>query len=257
MKKNLLPREPKNRLPTFVTAAVVLGGVNFLLGIFILSAVGQLSQKPSPRLVETPNGVMKTVVALENSEPTPESVRQFVAQTLYGLYDWRGILPPENAEDIGSPKPDPGVSIANGKGVNGPRRKITTATWRHGFRLSDRIRKDVLTQISLITPQDIFTDAPTTQTAMTTPTVGVPQKVEDGLWKVEYKGLLITFPNGNTLGDQIVREHEVYVREIDPLLPVQTGMIDANHVSPIQKVVMEERSYGLVIESMPEKLRNN
>ena len=252
MATSFVPKKPKNRLPLLVTLAVGLGGLNLLVSVAVIGVVSQLAEKPAPRLVETSNGVVKTVVALEHTEPTPESIRQFVASTLYGLYDWRGVLPPDNAEDIGSPKPDPGVSVTSGNGS----RKITTATWRHGFRLSDDIRKDILRQIALITPQDIFTDNPNSQTAMTTPTVGVPQQVEEGLWKVDYKGLLLTFNSGDNLGDQIVREHEVYVRVIDPLLPVTSGLLEAGHLSEMQNIVMEERQYGLVIESMPEKLRN-
>ena len=252
MKKSFVPKEPKNRLPLFVTAAVILSGLNLLVSIGVIGAIGQVSSKPAPRLVESSNGITKTVVALEHSDPTPESIRQFVASTLYCLYDWRGILPPESAEDVGSPKPDPGVSMVVGNGT----RKITTATWRCGFRLADDIRKDILTQIALVTPQDIFSDNPTTQTAMTTPTVGVPQKVEEGRWKVDYKGLLMTFASDDALGDQIVREHDIYVRVIDPLVPIQAGVQTADHISEMQMVVMEERRVGLVIDSMPEKLRN-
>lgn len=252
MKKRFVPQEPKNRLPMFLTAAVGLGAANLLINIGVIGAIGQIASKPAPRLVESPTGVTRSVVALEHSDPTPESIRQFVASTLYCLYDWRGILPPETAEDVGSPKPDPGVAVVVGNGT----RKITTATWRCGFRLSDEIRKDILTQIALITPQDIFTDSPTSQTAMTTPSVGVPQKVDSDRWKVDYKGLLMTFSNGDALGDQLVREHDIYVRVIDPLLPVQSATTGAEHISDMQQAIFEERQVGLVIESMPEKLRN-
>ncbi|OKH17666.1 hypothetical protein [[Limnothrix rosea] IAM M-220] len=248
---NFIPKKSKNFLPLCVVSCLVLSGLNLLISLGVIGALGSLANKPAPRLVETTDGVTRNVVALDHAEPTPESIRQFVAATLYSLYDWRGILPPETAEDVGSPKPDLGVPISTGNGD----RKITTATWRAGFRLNDAIRQDILTQIAILTPQDIFTDQPSTQTAMTSPIIGVPQKVEADLWKVDYTGLLMVFANGDNLGDQVVREHEVYVRVIDPLVPVNADMANPQ-ISDIQRVVMEERSSGLVIESMPEKLRN-
>ena len=247
----LIPQKSKNFLPLCVVACLVLSGLNLLIGLGVIGTVINLINKPAPRLVETADGVTRNVVALDHAEPTPESIRQFVAATLYSLYDWRGILPPETAEDLGSPQPDLGVPISTGNGEL----KITTATWRAGFRLNDAIRRDILTQIALLTPQDIFTAQPRTQTAMTSPIIGVPQKVEQDLWKVDYTGLLMVFANGDNLGDQVVREHEVYVRVIDPLVPVNAD-IDNPQISDLQRVVMEERRAGLVIESMPEKLRN-
>ncbi|ANV89085.1 hypothetical protein [Picosynechococcus sp. PCC 7117] len=247
----LLPQRSPNFLPLCVVAGLILGGLNLLMSLGVIGTVISLLNKPAPRLVETADGLTRHVVALDHAEPTPESIRQFVASTLYSLYDWRGILPPDAPEDLGSPQPDLGVLISTGNGEL----KITTATWRAGFRLSDGIRKDILTQIALLTPQDIFTTQPRTQTAMTSPVIGVPQKVEEDLWKVDYTGLLMVFANGDNLGDQVVREHEVYVRVIDPLVPVDQA-IDNPQISNLQRVVMEERRAGLVIESMPERLRN-
>lgn len=201
MKQPFIPQKSKNLLPLCVVACLALSSLNLFISLGVIGAISNLANKPPPRLVETSEGVPKNVVALQHTEPTPESIRQFVASTLYNLYDWRGILPPEIAEDIGSPKPDPGVTVTSGNGS----RKITTATWRAGFRLNEAIRKDILTQIAILTPQDIFTDQPSTQTAMTSPIIGVPQKVEADLWKVDYTGLLMVFANGDNLGDQVVR----------------------------------------------------
>lgn len=241
------PKKPKNLYPV---AIAVIGGVcclNLLLCVGIFGAISYLADQPPPRLVETVDGSFRNVIAIDEREPSPEVIRQFVAETLYGLYDWRGVLPPESAEDIGSPKPDPGVPVK----VNNRELRITTTTWRTGFRLQDDIRPDILRQIAQLTPQTIFAPRPTAQMAITTPMIGQPIKVEEDLWEVDYTAILLKFANGDNLGEQVLRDHEIFVRQINPLTAS-----DPAQLSDLQKTIWEERRAGLVIESMPQKIRS-
>ncbi len=255
-KHSLKPVPQRNWTPILLGTAVALSGLNLLISLGLIVGLGAVASKPVPRLVEDQNGVTRPVVALNTSEPTPKAVSQFVGDTLFQLYNWSGATPSEDVRDQGTLKPDPGVPISTGSNT----KNVTTATWKAAFRLESSLRHEHLKKLANLTPQSIFLDKPFGQATLTSIDVGVPEKLGEGYWKVRFVGILLIYDRTNN-PDPVPVRHDVFVRAIDSYKPLPVVVSESDQkaataagMSDLQKLILDSRSMGLVIESMPEVL---
>ncbi len=206
----------KSFLPAFVVGAAVLASLSVFLQVMSLGVSLDVANKPVPRLVETKSGEVLEAEALAYGEHSNESIKTWIAQTMYGLYDWRGILPPQSADEVGAPKRDPGnpIELENGE------RKVTSATWDTSWRLTEDFRKPFLRKMANLTPQEVFSNPGSFQASLVPRLVGVPERIGKGEWKVDYIGFLVLLSDGDNVGEAIAINKRIYIRHVDtPPLP--------------------------------------
>lgn len=224
-------------LPIFVVGASVLGLVNLLLLFGNLIFTGSIATKPAPTLVELADGQSVQVQPMGSKDRTPEAIQDYTTKTLAQLFDFRGTTPSTDPQNLGIPVVDPGVSIADNT-------KVTSRTWQAGFSLSEEFRPGMLRKIAELTPNSIFTESGT-QGTLVTRSIGQPESIEPGKWRVPYVGNLIIFEGGDNLGKAIPFNKHIYVQAVNtPALP--------SDATSLQKNIWQARQAGLEIYAMQD-----
>ena len=235
---------------------LLLAGVG-LIGIFNLFLTGfmgvlTISQAGSETLVQLNNGETITAKPTDNLHRTPEVIANFAEETISDLFSFTGYLPLKTAEAALNPQEDPGILIEE------TNQKVATSTYHASFRLEPQLRKELLIELSKITPQDVFGKG---KRVLLVPNyVGKPLPIEDqpGHWTVNVVSTLIAFQGEDPIGEVIPHNKKVYLRAVNP--PRYQVNPEAQN-SDVFQIIAEARQAGLEIYNMPdlniEELKNS
>jgi hypothetical protein len=214
-------KKSKSLLPALIVGSIALSGVSIALHVMTLGTVFSVANKPVPNLVETADGSILSVEAMKPGEHSGEAIQEWVADTMFGLYDWRGFLPPKSQEEVGRPQRDPGNPIK----LEGSRtRRVASSTWNYAWRLSEDLRPQYLRKMAAITPTAVFENPQSFRASLVTREVIPPERIGENQWKVRYHGFMVIFEGGDNVGSSFPVNKILYLRDIDtsPLRPSAT-----------------------------------
>ncbi|MGF1480394.1 MAG: hypothetical protein ACFB4I_13030 [Cyanophyceae cyanobacterium] len=236
----ILPeKKSRNYLALFVLLTVIMQGASVLLLLFQGAIINRLSKNP-PTLVQLVDGESIRVEPMDYLERTPQTIREFVEDTMTMLMTWSGELPVESAQDEKVPRRDPGVTIATESGRS---QRIATSTWQAGFALSEDFRVEFLQELTRLTPQRIFSRNQDTQVVLVILDLSEPKKIEEGKWKLAMVANLLFFRDGSSLGEGVPFNKEVYVHTVvAPEVP--------DDATPLARKIYQVRQAGLEIYAM-------
>lgn len=220
---------------------LLVGGISLLFQVFMFFAYVGLASKPAPSLVQMTDGQAMNVGAMPTKDRIPEVVRRFVTDSLILLMSWSNNLPSQT-DVSGNPKlmTDPGVKVS----FKGGEKRITTAAFQASFTFAENFRNDLVKLVADMTPDDVFNGQ--VQTALIFQSVTVPEKLEDGKWKVAIVGTLVKSKIGTGDTDRVTFNKEVILQAVDtPSLPQ-----DGKFSNPFEAAVYSIRQAGLEIVSM-------
>lgn len=216
-----------------------------LLAILVLFAlISTIASRPPAPAVQMVDGSVIKVTSLQGDDRPASVVRDFVVSTLGGLLTWRSTLPPQTAEELKNPQPDPGIEvITNGGSAVG---RVSTGTWKAAFGINSSFRANLLATIARMGQQAGVTSG-TAQVVWVPRTITVKGKVEN-CWNVNVISDLNIVNVAGTSGKSIPFNKEVKVctttvlrkTEAEKLYP-QPGLADA---------AIEARASGLEIVSI-------
>jgi len=233
--------QSKDLIGGAVLVTVGLQGVILVMLLFQGSKINQLENKEIPSLVQLTDGKVIQVSALESKQRTPQVLKRFTSETMTGLFNWSGTLPGNTNTSI--PQKDPGVEVKGGK-------RITTSTWRSGFALEESFRRAFLTELSELTPADVFSGG--SQVVLVIRYLRDPVEIEKGKWKIGVVADLLIFRRGDRLGQplqQLVQfNKEIFLQAVEP---PQIGETE------LEKTVYNTREAGLEIYAIRELRRGD
>ncbi len=234
-----------DKLGLFLVGTGALHIVSILLIFASLNSVNTVARKPVPSLVQLGTGTTIPVAPLGNKDRTPQVVAKFVSDTMIKMLNWSGTKPPTTVEEATKPQLDLGVEV-HGRGAGGGR--IATAAWEAGFSLSEDFRKEFLKTLADITPSGIFSGS--TQVALVPLEIQPPQKVGEGRWKVRMVANLLVFDKGNSVGDVISFNKEIFVQSVEaPEYPGENNGISS--------IIYQQRKSGLEIYGIRDLVQEN
>ncbi|KAI9130162.1 hypothetical protein [Acaryochloris sp. CCMEE 5410] len=228
-----------NLLPYIAVGALCFSVVSIVLNLVIVGLQVSLINKPSPTLVERNDGISMRVEPIGHLDRQPEAVKNFVAQKMVQLFDWRPYLTDPNLP--GEPQLDPGVEIGS------EQERITTKTWQAGFGLAAQIRIPYLQMIARLTPDSVFApeEQQRAQGVLVIERIGQPEKIKANEWKISIVSKLLIFENGDNLGEPIPVNKHVFVRSVtQPILPPDP--------TPAQQAIAEARKAGMEIYALQD-----
>jgi hypothetical protein len=234
------------RKPVKINALTIFAIATFGLHIFTLTllvfqglTIYSLSNRKPPTFVQVIGG--KPAPPIDNLQREPEAIRQFVSQTMVGMFNWNGTLPPENLEDATNPKTDTGVTIKTSQGLT---KRVSTSSWIASFALAEDFRQGFLAQIADMTPPEIFSNNRNQGLTgkLTIQRVYPPEKISPGKWRVGMVGSIMQTKRSDNKKVLTPFNKDFLVRAIDNFehpLP--------NNISQQQNAVYKIRNYGLEI----------
>ncbi len=158
-----------------IAISVVLNATNTLQGWKRDEAIATLAAKPPPTLVQTPDGNSIQVAPIAHNDRTSKSIKKFVKQSFWGLFNMSGKLIDEKGKLVD----DPG-RVANQEG-----QKVTSVAFvtADGV-LSPTYQVYFLAELASITPQEIFDEDLDVVATLRFNSVGSPQAISPGHWQV-------------------------------------------------------------------------
>ena len=144
----------------------------------------------------------------------PESIRQFVNQTMTLMFNWSGMLPAQSLEEVDKPQRDQGLFIPTPQGGN---QKISTNSWVASFALSEDFRKGFLKEIAAMTPPEVFASSPAQKMSaqLQIKRIDPPQSIGTGKWRVGIVADLIQTRQSNGQKLIVPFNKDLLVRAID------------------------------------------
>jgi len=202
--------------PLSLTLVMALLAVLLGMALVNLLALVSLASREPPVYVELQDGRTIGTNAIGHYERTEQSILRFVRERMEGLMNWRGYLEPRTPEEARSPRPDPGVPVEGG-------RKIATGAYEAGFALDEVFRREFLSKLAALTPQEIFATAQasgrpafsSTQVLLDIRFLAPPRPVAPGQWKVRMVAKLLYVRASDRLGRAIAFNKEVFVRAVE------------------------------------------
>lgn len=178
---------------------------NTLLHLFHGNVLLNIEQKPPPTLVQTPLGESLEVEPIASNDRVPLSIRKFVKDNFWLLYNMPGKLIDKNGNWVN----DEGVVTSTGKKVT------TAAAVAADGALSTPYQAHFLAELSKITPQGIFNKDRNLIATLDFNSVGAPELIKPGHWKVRVVSYLEEKEQGQLKKYKILNKI-VYVRAIEP-----------------------------------------
>ncbi len=212
-KRRLLDPKSPSLMPQFVLITIAVQAVCVVLILCLFGTTIALGQQPAPKFVLDGDGNTYAVKVIKTKDPLPEEISQWVGETLYNLFDWRGVLPTLDGKAI-APKKDPGIPI---KGPDGKEYKISSSTWVSSFRLEDPFRREMVATLAQLTPQEIFKEVGA-QAFFVPALIDSPEKIKDG-WKVRIQGKLLVLKSGDNLGQPVPIQYDVFLHTRTGFIP--------------------------------------
>jgi hypothetical protein len=255
-----------SKVPFLLFTSLAMIGAVLVVQLFLTIFTFQVASRKAPTLVELGDGQTIRTIVTSASSRSDETIHRFVIEEMTQLMTWRGTLPTLTLEDAQSPpRPDPGVSIAQGK-------KVATGTSQAAWGLAESFRTEFLTLVSALTPQEIFTSdsgataalspfmgAPKpanqqagqgTQVVLIVKYLSAPQVLSDGKWKLKMVANLIYVRPSDGIGKVIAFNKEIYVQAVEP--PTLQGS-----ETPTELAIARVRKSGLEIYAMRDLLRED
>ena len=165
--KRLLP-ESRYILPMCFVGLSILSGLNSLALIFLSNQVSALSQRKSS-FVQLIDGEVVSISEQDEHYRHPEVIKGAVRDWLNLTFVWDGLI-------YDTQKVDPGYTLENNN-------KITTNAYFGSFLLASNFRKEVLTFVSELIPQQVFTGQ--TRSTILVQYISPPRQVKNNTWEVD------------------------------------------------------------------------
>jgi hypothetical protein len=191
----------------------LMGGISLLIQFLNYGAIRRLATNEIPSLIQLSSGETIYAKAVEPTERSDETIKQFVSDSFVGMFNWDGFIQKNNEQGKLIVETDPGVEI---KGLdNEPTRKITSRAYEAAFALSDRVgfRAAFLRRLSLLTDPEVFSG--NMRVALIPHYISPPRKISDGKWEIDFQSTLVTFKKLDNSGrDAIALNKTVTVSAI-------------------------------------------
>lgn len=157
-----------------IAISVVLSGTNTLLSMRRDAMLAQFLQKAPPTLVQTRDGGSLKVEPIESNDRIPLSIKKFVKDSFWGLFNMPGKLIDEKGKIVDDP----------GKTVGGNKKVTTIASYTADGVLSPQYQLYFLAELAKITPQEIFEQNSDVIATLKFDSVGLPEPISPGHWRV-------------------------------------------------------------------------
>ena len=228
----------KNKYPVYVIVSMALNGLSVvLLGICTLAII-RLAYRPVPTLVQSETGEILKTEPAPFWHREPSVIKNFVGQTFTLLFSWSGMakLPNEAGELV--TQRDPGVKLNNND-------VITTPAYEASYALAAEFRESFREKIANLTPGTVWNGK--TQVHIEFITIGEPQPIAKGRWKVNLVASLIIRSPTKPSGRALPFNKTVYIRAIDtPPLPLP------DEATPLQQTVNNIRLSRIEIDKIQD-----
>lgn len=207
----------------FIIVSLLLGITNLFFQLVLVVGVSMWANKDVPSLVQLRDGRSITTEAFDSDFRTPEITREFVRKILMMMFTWQ----PSNHQS--------GIEIDGNS--------VTVNSWEASFAFQEELRPFVLSQVSEMTPQEVFKGA--AQSALSIESIGDPSLLEDGNFEVDVVANLVIFSPNHPQGTAVPFNKTIVLHPIPPHLdPLPEDS------SPIQQAVYRTRESGLEIVEM-------
>lgn len=206
--------------------AIALFGTVASLGfdLFLLMAVLGVANKPAPTLVQLSDGESVRVVAIDGSDRSEASLRNFTLDTLTAIFTWSGVYP---SSEPGKFERDRGIELYDERGNRLGR--VTMAAATATLAMEGNFREEFLKRLATLVPESVFANR--VELAFVPLEVGKPIPLGSGRWKVPVLSDLIFTRDGKVTGETIPYNADVYVRSV----PAVNGELVDKLVDPRAK----------------------
>ncbi len=234
--------EKKTTVNLLTVFAFVTFGLQILVLLVLLVqglTIRNLNSRKPPNFVQLDDATSKT----NNFDQQPEAIRQFVSQTMAGMFNWTGALPAITIEDATNPKPDKGISIITPEGAT---KKVPTTSWVSSFAISEDFRQGFLGQIAEMAPAELFTKNLNQEitTKLLIQRAYPPQKIAPNRWKVGLVANIVQIRRADNKRVLIPFNKDFLVRTIDSF---EHPLANTNNISDLQKAIYNLRAQKLEI----------
>ncbi|MGH2412545.1 MAG: hypothetical protein ACRDEA_02385 [Microcystaceae cyanobacterium] len=228
----LIPKGERDWFRPFVFFTLVFQ----LFTFFLLGVVGvglwRIALRPVPTLVQTLSGEAMQVVPAGSLYRDPELLKSFTTNMTSLLFSWSGTVQATDEKGNAIDQKDPGV-IVSSDGKQG-KDKVPTSVWSASFALSEDLRLPFLQGLAQLIPEGIWSNSG--NTAVKFRSLGEPEQLEPGKWKVAVVADLLIFDRTNPAGVALPLNKAFYLQAV--AAPPSSLPEDA---TPLQKTVYSSR----------------
>ncbi|MEL4895600.1 hypothetical protein [Crocosphaera sp. Alani8] len=236
---------------------VCLGGTGLTLVFQLALMIGifRVGNKPPPTLVQLASGDSISVIPIDSTQRTDESILTFLNDIFTLTFTWSGTMQDKNQP--GQFIVDSGIDVTaeNGQRIG----KVPTTVWEASFSLELNFRQEFLRQIAELVPQSVFTQK--TNVAFVPVSFSTPEKVSNGRWKVRLVSNLLFLKDLGQVAEVVPYNVDIYVRSIVPpnpqLIDSLTQTTDTKTLTTLAQQVAQIRQAGLEIDSIIPSRREN
>jgi hypothetical protein len=187
--------------------------------VFILTGLIMINSRPRNSFVQLSDGKVIQVTTAQVYERTPQTIRNFIKNSLTLMFNWNGYYTDPVTKDI---KLDLGIPVGDGK------RRVPMVAMYASFAFQEQIRAQVLEQIAPLVPTALFQPVTPGQPLSQKPKcvlvisyLGNPLPVRQGVWRIELVSGLIQFDPTNPQGRLRTEfNKQILVRAVEPATTV-------------------------------------